>query len=39
MEAINNYNHAIKINPNLTEAYIGRGKAMMNLKKYSDAIK
>lgn len=37
-EAISRYTHAVKIDPNLGEAYLGWGYCLVNLKKYVDAI-
>ncbi len=37
-EAISRYTQAIKIDPNLGEAYLGWGYCLVNLKKYEDAI-
>ncbi len=37
-EAIINFNHAIKINPNYIEAYNGRGNALIKLQKFDEAI-
>jgi tetratricopeptide (TPR) repeat protein len=37
-EAISHYTQAVKIDPNLAEAYLGWGYCLVNLKKYEDAI-
>jgi tetratricopeptide (TPR) repeat protein len=37
-EAIERYTQAVKIDPNLGEAYLGWGYCLVNLKKYEDAI-
>jgi tetratricopeptide (TPR) repeat protein len=37
-EAISRYTQAVKIDPNLGEAYLGWGYCLVNLKKYEDAI-
>ena len=38
-EAIKDYDQAIKLNPDLTEAYNNRGNAKSRLKQYPEAIK
>jgi tetratricopeptide (TPR) repeat protein len=37
-EAISRYTQAVKVDPNLAEAYLGWGYCLVNLKKYEDAI-
>jgi tetratricopeptide (TPR) repeat protein len=37
-EAIAHYAQAVKLDPNLAEAYLGWGFCLVNLKKYEDAI-
>jgi len=37
-EAISRYTQAVKVDPNLAEAYLGWGYSLVNLKKYEDAI-
>ncbi len=37
-EAISRYTQAVKLDPNLGEAYLGWGYSLVNLKKYEDAI-
>ena len=37
-EAIARYTQAVKLDPNLGEAYLGWGYCLVNLKKYEDAI-
>lgn len=37
-EALARYTQAVKIDPNLGEAYLGWGYCLVNLKKYEDAI-
>jgi tetratricopeptide (TPR) repeat protein len=37
-EAISRYTQAVKLDPNLGEAYLGWGYCLVNLKKYADAI-
>jgi tetratricopeptide (TPR) repeat protein len=37
-DAISRYTQAVKIDPNLGEAYLGWGYCLVNLKKYEDAI-
>jgi tetratricopeptide (TPR) repeat protein len=37
-EAISRYTQAVKLDPNLAEAYLGWGFCLVNLKKYEDAI-
>lgn len=37
-EAISRYTQALKVDPNLAEAYLGWGYCLVNLKKYEDAI-
>jgi tetratricopeptide (TPR) repeat protein len=37
-EAISRYTQAVKLDPNLGEAYLGWGYCLVNLKKYEDAI-
>jgi tetratricopeptide (TPR) repeat protein len=37
-EAISHYTQAVKLDPNLAEAYLGWGFCLVNLKKYEDAI-
>jgi len=37
-EALSRYTQAVKVDPNLAEAYLGWGYCLVNLKKYEDAI-
>jgi tetratricopeptide (TPR) repeat protein len=37
-EAISRYTQAVKIDPNLAEAYLGWGFCLVGLKKYAEAI-
>ncbi|HKV77087.1 MAG TPA: tetratricopeptide repeat protein [Candidatus Sulfotelmatobacter sp.] len=37
-EAISRYTQAVKVDPNLAEAYLGWGYCLVNLKKYENAI-
>jgi len=37
-EAIQSYNKAIELNPNLAEIHYNKGVALFNLKKYNEAI-
>jgi tetratricopeptide (TPR) repeat protein len=37
-QAISRYTQAVKLDPNLAEAYLGWGFCLVNLKKYEDAI-
>jgi tetratricopeptide (TPR) repeat protein len=37
-DAISRYTQAVKIDPNLAEAYLGWGYCLVSLKKYEDAI-
>jgi tetratricopeptide (TPR) repeat protein len=37
-EAISRYTQAVKLDPNLGEAYLGWGYCLVNLKKYEDAL-
>ncbi len=37
-EAISRYTQAVKLDPNLAEAYLGWGFSLVNLKRYEDAI-
>jgi tetratricopeptide (TPR) repeat protein len=37
-EAISRYTQAVKVDPNLAEAYLGWGYSLVSLKKYEDAI-
>jgi tetratricopeptide (TPR) repeat protein len=37
-DAISRYTQAVKLDPNLGEAYLGWGFCLVNLKKYEDAI-
>ena len=37
-EAIEDFNTAIKMNPDFEEAYIGRGNAYTEIRKYTEAL-